>query len=75
MLEKYQYQVAGDVQKVNYYAAQIRKAEIYDNASREYLEAAGRYLASGQAKINEMLVMLGVKTEFPTQKAASEQRA
>lgn len=41
---------------------------------RNYLDIAGRYLASGQAKINEMLLGLGVKMEFPVQKASSEQR-
>ena len=40
-----------------------------------YLDIAGRYLASGQAKINEMLTMLGVKVEFASQKSSSEQRA
>jgi flagellar biosynthesis chaperone FliJ len=40
-----------------------------------YLDIAGRYLASGQAKINEFLIMMGIKTEFNFQKASSEQRA
>ena len=42
--------------------------------STQYLDIAGRYLSSGQAKINEMLVSLGIKPEFQMNKASSEQR-
>jgi hypothetical protein len=40
----------------------------------KYLDIAGRYLASGQAKINEFLIMIGIKSEFNFNKASSEQR-
>lgn len=38
-----------------------------------FLAIAGRYLASGQAKINEMLTMLGLKAEYNMYKSSSEQ--
>ena len=42
---------------------------------QNYLDIAGRYLAAGQAKINEMLVSLGFKPELHMQKSSSEQRS
>lgn len=53
----------------------INRSNQLITASTNYLAVAGRYLASGQAKINEMLVMLGVKAEFNVNKASSEQRS
>ncbi len=58
--------------QVSRYAAQVSEQEI---KTRNFLEIAGRCLASGQAKINEFLIMLGVKIEFPQSKASPEQRA
>ncbi len=58
------------VAEVNAWAVQ---ADRYALTSREYLTIAGRYLASGQAKINEFLVSLGIKPEFMTQRGSSEQ--
>ena len=59
--------------QVDYYTAMlndgISMATQYSNQSKEYLELAGRYLASGQAKINEFLIGLGVKPELTIQKA------
>lgn len=75
LIDKYQQELAGDSTEVNYYRAQLEKAANYQTTARQYLEIAGRYLASGQSKINEFLVSLGLKPEFPTQKASSEQRA
>ena len=45
------------------------------NLAQGYLDAAGRFLASGQSKINEMIIMLGQKPELYTQKSSSEQRS
>lgn len=39
------------------------------------LDVAGRYLASGQAKINEFLAALGIKPEAYYQRSASAQRS
>jgi len=41
---------------------------------KQYLELAGRYLASGQAKINEFLAALGYKPEYHRSRASMEQR-
>lgn len=61
------------MQRVNEVNAWAVQADRYNQTSRQYLEIAGRYLASGQAKINEMMVMLGVKAEFNFYKGSSEQ--
>ena len=61
--------------EVGYYRGQVDKAAQYVNIAGQYLEASGRYLANGQSKINEFLTALGIKPEFPTQKASAEQRA
>ena len=56
---------------------QLRNIEAsrgYETATKQYLEVAGRYLASGQAKINEFLAGLGIKPEFYAQKFSAEQR-
>jgi hypothetical protein len=42
--------------------------------SDKILNIAGRYLASGQAKVNEFLTALGVKPEFNVVKSSIEQR-
>ncbi len=61
------------IQRVNEVNAWAVQADRYAVTSREYLNIAGRYLASGQAKINEMLIMLGLKPEFDTYKSSSGQ--
>lgn len=58
------------VGEVNAWAVQ---ANIYATTSKEYLNIAGRYLASGQAKINEFLITVGIKPELYTYKAGIEQ--
>lgn len=58
------------VAEVNAWAIQ---ADRYTTTSREYLNIAGRYLASGQAKINEFLIAIGVKPELYKTQALSEQ--
>ena len=58
--------------EVNAWAVQ---ADRYTTTSREYLSIAGRYLSSGQAKINEFLVSLGLRPEYSTSRGSSEQSA
>ncbi len=49
------------------------QADRYRATSQEYLNIAGRYLASGQSKINEFYALLGVKPELQhTQSSASQ---
>jgi len=73
LIEKYQQELIGDATEVNYYRSQVEKAIGYQTTAAQYLETAGRYLASGQAKINEMLIMLGLKSEYHMYKSSSEQ--
>ena len=61
--------------EVTYYRAQLDNVTQLIAIANQYLETSGRYLASGQSKINEFLVALGIKPEFSTQKASAEQRA
>ncbi len=56
--------------EVNSWAIQ---AGVYSSNSVNYLNLAGRYLASGQAKINEMLIMLGLKPEYNMYKSSAGQ--
>ena len=58
------------VAEVNAWAVQ---ADRYAVTSRQYLDISGRFLASGQSKINEFLIMLGVKSELSLYKGSSEQ--
>lgn len=74
-LQTYETEANVCTQKVNYYNAQINRCIQLINLSEHYLNTSGRYLASGQAKINEFLSALGVKPEFHGQMASSEQRA
>ena len=64
-------EVANYTAQVNKYIAQIQEQ---DMKAKNYLEVAGRYLASGQSKINEFLIMIGLRTEFNMNKASAEQR-
>jgi len=74
VLTKFQLEVQQESSKVTYYAAQLDKATKYETTAAQMLEVAGRYLASGQAKVNEFLVAMGIKPEFSSQRASSEQR-
>ncbi len=58
--------------EVNAYVARINGQKAKADA---LLDIAGRFLASGQAKINEFLAALGYKPEFFKNKASMEQRA
>lgn len=66
-VNKYANTISGLVSK---YTAQASEQEV--KAGR-FLEIAGRYLASGQSKINEFLVMLGVKVELQPVMVSSRQ--
>ena len=56
--------------EVNAWAVQ---ANAYTMTSEKYLEIASRYLASGQSKINESFIMLGIKPEAQTYKSSPGQ--
>lgn len=75
----FQAEIANIQNLVNIYSAKaqaiINRAAQESAQVQNYLDAAGRFLASGQAKINEMLVMVGAKPEFQVQKGSSEQRS
>ena len=58
------------IAEVNGWAIQ---ADRYRATSQEYLNIAGRYLASGQAKINEFYLMLGFKHELQHVSASTAQ--
>jgi len=70
VVNAYLNEAAQRVAEVNAWAVQ---ADRYVVTSREYLQIAGRYLASGQAKVNEMIVSLGFKPEYYMTKLSSEQ--
>jgi hypothetical protein len=74
LLDKYQFELVSSGQEIEYYRSKLDLASRYEAEAQRYLEIAGRFLASGQAKINEFLIALGYKPEFVTQKAAGEQR-
>jgi hypothetical protein len=77
-VQQYQTQLNKYQLDIQSYAAQINTltsyAQLLAPTVTSYLDISGRYLASGQAKINEFAAMLGVKLEFYTQRSASEQR-
>ena len=72
-LETYQLQMAKAGHDVSYHNSRIQQALGYENNARQFLDIAGRYLASGQAKINEMLLMLGLKPEYNMYKSSPGQ--
>jgi len=78
LISKYREDINNEVAGVNNFGAQVTKYQTQiteqEMKARNFLDIAGRYLASGQAKINEFLVMLGLKPEFYTSKSLSEQR-
>lgn len=63
-------EAAQRIADVNAWATQ---ADRYATTSREYLNIAGRYLASGQSKINEFYIMIGVKPELAHVQASTSQ--
>ena len=79
LITKYRTEIDCEVANINNFTSAINKysaqAAEQDMKARNFLDIAGRYLASGQAKINEFLISLGVKTEISYQKASSEQRS
>jgi hypothetical protein len=75
LLKKYGLQLEGNNQLLQQQARTIDIAGKLETHAKQYLEIAGRYLASGQAKINEFLASMGVKPEFSTTRASSEQRS
>jgi len=77
-VDSYRIDVSKDQNKIAAYSGQVQayasEATQAVALATNYLDIAGRYLASGQAKINEMLTMLGIKAELQMNKASSEQR-
>ena len=65
--------VAEAIQRINEANAWAAQADRYALTSDRYMDIAGRYLASGQAKINEFFAMLGFKPEIQHGRAASSQ--
>lgn len=61
------------VQRINDISAWASQADRYAMTSAAYLEIAGRYLASGQSKINEFYIMLGFKPELAHAQASTHQ--
>lgn len=62
------------IQRLSMCRTYLDKSVREEALATRYLEIAGRYLASGQAKINEFLISLGFKPEITYQKASPEQR-
>lgn len=73
LVDKYASEVSSAGHEVTYYRSQVDKATQYGTVASQYLEAAGRYLADGQSKINEFLAALGITPEFSKQKASHAQ--
>ena len=71
-LEKFVGEVSLSRNKVDYYTTQINKTAQLSHIAEQYLNVAGRYLASGQSKIQEMLAALGYKPEFSSQRALTQ---
>lgn len=71
----------GDIESIGagVYASQVQAFVALVNGqgakAAGLLEVAGRYLASGQAKINEFLAALGIKPESRPARAAAAQRS
>lgn len=74
LLDKFASEVTLSGSEVAYYKTQLDKVYQLGAIAGQYLKASGRYLASGQAKINEFLAALGIKPEISYQKASAEQR-
>ena len=78
-VSNYQIEVSENQQLIQSYDTQVNAKLNYaaqlNNQVTNYLSIAGRYLASGQSKINEFLTALGVKAEFVSSKGSSETRA
>ena len=65
--------IAEAVQRVTLSNGFQNKANSEVQVGLQLLSIAGRYLASGQAKINEFLISLGIKPELSAYKGSSEQ--
>lgn len=63
-------EAAQRIGEVNAWAVQ---ADRYTVTSRQYMDIAGRYLASGRSKINEFYAMLGFRPEIQHTRAAAGQ--
>jgi len=78
-VRSYQAEVNEYMAGVEAYRAWVTKstnyAEQMKGVQESYLNIGGRFLANGQAKVNEMLTMIGAKAEYITQRASSEQRS
>lgn len=70
ILQKYASEVTAFGSEVYSYATEVQEAQM---RASQYMDIAGRCLASGQAKINEFLIMIGaIRPEYPTTKLLSE---
>ncbi len=65
--------LAEGAQRITEVASFQSKANVEIQIGLQLLTIAGRYLASGQAKINEFLISLGLKPEYSTHRSSSEQ--
>lgn len=65
--------IAEATQRIAEVSAWAIQADRYVATTTEYLNIAGRYLASGQSKVNEFFVLIGVKPEIQHTRAASSQ--
>jgi hypothetical protein len=74
-LDKYRLQLEASNQNLTYIARLLDVSARYETSTKQLLEVAGRYLADGQSKIQEFMMMLGYKPEFVSSKSSSEQRA
>jgi hypothetical protein len=76
-VSSFQISVGQYQQEVSAFSANIgaivQRATANATLVEHYINIAGRYLASGQAKINEMLSSLGLKAEFRFYSSSSEQ--
>lgn len=72
LLDKYRLELDSNAISISSYSRQLEQVIRYEAIANQYVATAGRFLASGQSKINEMLIMLGLKIEFPMQKASSD---
>ncbi len=79
LVSKFQAEIQNETLGINNFQAQVQKyssqVASQEAVARGFLDVAGRYLASGQAKIGEFYAALGIKPEFVTQRAMSEQRS
>lgn len=75
LLDRHANEVSLNRNKVDMYRAQLEATTKETNLTSQYLAVGGRYLASGQSKINEFLAALGYKPELAKTASSAEQRA